>query len=118
MHILTADRSYSSRPPQARREASTPVADSLSELVETLKVLKDQSRRPAETAYNELVGLASKLEAFRSIPPYQGDETSGLIPHESLAWDITKAALADARAGGIELSREAYDAVANVGQTG
>jgi hypothetical protein len=90
------------------------VTDKLSDLVETLTTLKEQSRRPAETAYVDLVGLASKLEGFRSISPYQGDEPSGMIPHESLAWDLTVAALADAKAGGIELPHEAYDAVASV----
>jgi hypothetical protein len=93
------------------------VTDELSELVDTLRSLKEQSRRPAPTAYRDLIESASRFETHRLQPPYQGDEPSNVIPHESLGWDITRAALTDAKAGGIELSEDVYDIVASVGRT-
>lgn len=89
----------------------------LAELVNTLSLLKEQSRRPAPSAYFDLIKLANQYETFRTVPIYQGAEPSSAIPRESLGWDLTYAALKDAEEGNVEIPPDAYDLVANVSST-
>jgi len=91
-----------------------PIVAQLTELVNTLSLLKEQSRRPAPSAYFDLIQLASNFDNFRSAPIQQGAKPSTNIPHESLAWSLTSAALADAEAGGVELPLDVYDVIAGV----
>jgi hypothetical protein len=86
----------------------------LAELVNTLSLLKTQGRRPAPSAYFDLIKLANQYEIFRTLPIYQGSEPSATIPRESLGWDLTSAALEDAKRGNVELPSDTYDLVANV----
>jgi hypothetical protein len=95
-------------------DPSEPIVAQLTELVNTLSLLKEQSRRPAPSAYFDLIQLASQFDNFRSAPIQQGAKPSTSIPHESLGWSLTSAALADAEAGNVELPPDVYDVVASV----
>jgi hypothetical protein len=95
-------------------DPSEPIVAQLTELVNTLSLLKEQSRRPAPSAYFDLIQLASQFDNFRSAPIQQGAKPSTSIPHESLGWSLTSAALADAEAGNVGLPPDVYDVVASV----
>jgi len=95
-------------------DPSEPVVAELAELVNTLSSLKEQSRKPTPSAYLDLIQLASQFDSFRNLPIQQGSEPSLQIPHESLGWTLTAAALADAAAGNVELPPDTYDVIASV----
>lgn len=95
-------------------DPSEPVAKQLAELVNTLSLLKEQSRRPAPSAYLDLVRLASQFDIFRSLPIQQGSVPSQHTPRESIGWSLASAALADAKAGNVALPPDTYDLIASV----
>jgi hypothetical protein len=95
-------------------DGNNAVESGLAELLNTLSLLKDQSRRPTPSAYRDLIQFASQYDTFRSVPVYQGTSPSRQTPRESLGWDIASAALEDAERGQVELSPEAYDLIASV----
>jgi len=113
---LTSGRHASNDSSSSRQkdDPSVPVVAQLAELVDTLSALKDQSRRPASSAYLDLIQLASQFDTFRSLPIQQGSEPSLQIPRESLGWSLAAAALADAAAGNVELPPDTYDVIASV----